>query len=239
MKKILLFVVIHWAVLTVAQPMITPMPEGTQEIHFVYEQKAKVYMDDSGIYMDTLMMKVYYPKVRFVVKQHPKNTNLQWAFSQSKSFSKEELDHLKSLIYHSNEKFIGVYSIQNKKTTINAERNDLEAKDFFNKIFRERYQSFYYSITNDFKLEKQYKKFPSVNYDFTFKQVRHQITFNNEPLIGSYTGESNGIQFKNIVYLNPLLPKEISIDIFDAKFGIERIDNFDRTLELTAITYKN
>ena len=239
MRKILLFIAMHWALLTIAQPAITPIPEGTKEIHFVYEQKAKVYMDDSGIYMDTLMMKVYYPKVSFVLKQHPKNDTLQWAFSKSNSFSNKELDRLKSLIYHTNDKYFGEYKIREKQVKIKAERDDSDARMFFDKVFKEKYFRFYYTIINNYVNEVQIKDFPSVTHKEIFDNIIHRVVYSSDPMIGFYTGVVNNIQYKSIVYLNPMLPKEISIDIFDSKFGVERIDSFDRTLELTAITYKN
>lgn len=239
MKKTLFFVLMHWALLTLAQPAITPIPEGTQEIHFVYEQKAKVYMDDSGIYMDTLMMKVYYPKVSFVVKQHPKNDTLQWAFSQTNSFTDKELDVLKALIYHTNEKFIGVYKIREKLVKIKAERDDSDARMFFDKVLKEKYFRFYYNIINNYANEVQIKDFPSATHKEFFSKIIHSVVYSSDPMIGFYTGVVKNIQYKSIVYLNPMLPKEISIDIFDVKFGIERIDSFNHTLELKAITYKN
>ena len=237
MKKTLFFVLMHWVVIIVAQPAITPIPDGTKEIHFVYEQKAKVYMDDSGIYMDTLMMKVYYPKVSYVVKQHPKNDTLQWAFSQSNSFSKKELVDLKAMIYHTNEKYFGVYKIREKQVKIKAERDDSDARMFFDNVFKERYFRFYYTIINNYVKQVQIKNFPSATYKEFFDKIIHSVVYTSDPMIGFYTGVVKNIQYKSIVNLNPMLPKEISIDIFDTKFGIERINSFDRTLELTAITY--
>jgi hypothetical protein len=149
------------------------------------------------------------------------------------------LDHLKSLIYHTNEKYIGVYKIREKQVKIKAERDDSDARMFFDKVFREKYFRFYYTIINNYVNEVQIKDFPSVTHKEIFDNIIHRVVYNSDPMIGFYTGVVNNIQYKSIVYLNPMLPKEISIDIFDTKFGVERIDSFNRTLELTAITYKN
>ena len=66
MIKILSIVVLLSFQLSFSQSKFEKMPEGTNEIHFTYKQNSKIFIDESGVYADSLFFKKNFPKMKVI-----------------------------------------------------------------------------------------------------------------------------------------------------------------------------
>lgn len=214
-------------------------PENFKEIHFVYEVQSNYIVNDEGVFADTLLFKTDFPDLKYTTKKHPKDSTLICGFTTLKELGKENTKKLASIIYHTNETFNAVYNTSKKKTVFNVIRYDEQTRNIFKKHFKESYFKFQYKKEFDFIKKIRKLIYPAVLYNHSFSEISKKIEPANDDLIGFFYETKGNVLFKNIVYFNKDLSKDITPLIFEnINFGIEKIETVQKTIKLKSVHYK-
>ena len=222
-----------------SQVVFEKMPANAKEIHFVYETKSNYLVNDEGIFADTLLLKIDFPTLKYILRKNPEDSSIVYGFSTWKGFGGKNKDKLYAILYHSNETINGMHFIPSNKTVFNVVRGDDETKMIFKKYLKQRFLDFEYREEFDFVKKTEKIRFPRVSYDRTFAEISKKIQFKNEPTIGFYEEENKGFLYKNIVFFNNNLSKFITPVLFDNNnVGVQKIETVHRTIILKSVYYK-
>lgn len=111
------------------------MPKEVKKIHFTYELKSSFYFDEKGIYADTTIFKMKFPNLKLAKTSHP-SEGYGCGFVPFSIMDDETKKKVIGILYHSNEKFEGVYDFKRNKSTISAVRDNVDVKRLFKEIFK-------------------------------------------------------------------------------------------------------
>lgn len=221
-----------------SQATFEEMPEGTKEIHFEYERKSNYYINEKGVYADSLLIMLDFPKVKFENATHPLDSTKITKFIPFKHFDSENRKYLASILYHSNEKSYATYYVSSMITVVYVKRDDEEIKKIFKKYLKTSYNKFEYRTQFDFRNKTVKIDFPRNNYFDSFKSIEKEIYYNSE-VEGNFYQEVKEKTFKSMVYMNNKLVKYVTPIIFtNNNFGVEKIVNINDTIELKSVIYK-
>lgn len=214
------------------------MPENTKEIHFVYQKKSNYFINEKGVYADSILLAIDFPKMKFEMTNHPSDSTKLCGFISFKKLSKENKKFIHGKIYHTNETIAGTYYIASKLTVFYVSRNDEETKTIFKKYFNESYYKFEYRQEFNYNTRIEKRQFPNVNYELKFNEIEKTIS-STSPFLGNYNEVVNNIEYKNIVVMNDNLYKFITPMIFTNNvFGVEKIESINEIIELKSVRYK-
>ena len=217
---------------------IAEKPLNYQKINFIYETKANYFIDENGIYADTLLIKLDFPELKYTKVNKLIGDELYNSFISLSNLKVSDFKKLCGILYHTNQKYIGEYDKKKDETIFKVERNDELTKYIFKNFLKERYTNFFYKIKIKFKKNKINLDYPSVNYTYTITEKLNEIIFGSE-LNGSFKERVGNIEFTNIVLLNTKLDNKIMPnDIFsNIKVGIELIKKVRETTILKSVSY--
>ncbi len=221
-----------------SQDSAAKMPQKVKEIHFTYESKSSFYFDEKGIYADTTIFKLQFPKLRLAKTKHPKE-DYTCGFLSFLSMDEETKKRVVGILYHANEKFSGVYDYKRNKTTIKAVRDNAEVKKLFKEILKTSYSIFAYTIYLDYKNRIKTLDFPLVRYDLAFAKEQKKVEWNDNQS-GSYQEIKENVLLTSIVESDENLPQQITLGfVFENnRYGIKKVSTVYGTYELTSITYE-
>jgi hypothetical protein len=221
-----------------SQDSFEKMPGQTKEIHFTYESKSSFYFDQQGIYADTIIFKMQLPNVKFAKTKHPKDGYF-CGFLSFLSMDKETQKKVMGILYHSNEKFKGVYDFKKNKSIIKAIRNDADVKKLFNEVFKTDYSAFAYTICLDYENKNKTLDFPLTKYDSVFAKEQKKINWIDN-ISGSFTDKKDNLLLTSTVESDKNLPKQITLGFVleNNNYGIKKVSTAYETYELTSITYE-
>lgn len=217
---------------------IEAKPIYYKKINFVYETRSNYFIDEDGIYADSLLIKLDFPVIKFTtVNKLIENENCN-SFIPLKLLNKSDIKKLCAILYHTNQKFIGVYDAEKNETKYSVERNDQLTKKIFKNILKERYSNFFYKIVIKFSKNKIHLDYPSANYTFTITEKAKNIIMESR-VIGRYKEVVNNVAFSNVFLLNINLdPKIMPDDIFtNNNYGVEEIKKLNETTILKSVKY--
>lgn len=238
MKNGLLFFFIMSFGIGFSQNKFEQMPENTKEIHFSYQLKSKVHIDESGVYADSLFFKRNFPRLKFSQVANPEMfyLNAKILFRNLRNADKKRL---MAILYLNNENYEGIYFVEQNKTIIFADRSDEEIKEIFKKYFKEDYEDYKYKVELYYGNKTKHILYPSIYYQFRFDEIEKEIEWLTETK-GIYKESSNKDVFTTTVTFDKNLSKYITIGyIFkNSEFGAIKIESFESVLELTEVTYK-
>lgn len=221
-----------------SQSTFEKAPDNAKEIHFVYQKKSNYFINENGVYADSILFVIDFPKMKFEITKHPLDTTRLCGFVSFKKLSKENKKFIVSKIYHINETIVGTYYIASKLTVFYVSRNDEETKSIFKKYFNEPYYKFNYRQEFNFSTRIEKRQFPTVNYELKFDNTEKTIA-TIDSYLGNYKEVYNNIEYKNIVLMNDNLNKFITPFVFtNNSFGVEKIETIDKIIELKSVTYK-
>lgn len=241
MKKLLLgLVLLNWT-MSFAQAKFEKMPEGANEIHFKYNLSTKIFIDETGVYADSLFFKKNFPKIEVVEATNPNAYYLNTK-ADVKAFRGANKDKLLSILYHVNEKYTAVHYLDQNKSVIYAERNDDEVREIYNKYFnKEYYGLFNYKEELDYERKINQKKYPLVNYEFTFDEIQKNINWSSK-IQGQFMEHTSKKEegYFSAVTFDENLPKFVSLGyVFtNSDFGVTKVESDESILELTEVNYK-
>jgi len=218
-----------------SSPKIT---ERTKEIHFTYQSKSSYYFDEKGIYADTTIFKMQFPKVKLAKAKHPKE-GYTCGFLSFLSLDDETKEKFIGIFYHANEKFKGVYDFKRNKSTIKAVRDDADVKKLFKEIFKTGYSTFAYTIYLDYENKIKTLDFPLTKYDLAFSKEQKKVEWIDSKS-GSFKDIKDHFLLTSIVESDENLPKQITLGfVFENNnYGIKKVSTVHGTYELTSITYE-
>ena len=221
-----------------SQTKFDKAPVNAKEIHFVYEKKSNYFVNEKGVFADSLLLATDFPRMKFEMINHPLDSTKICGFVSFKKLNKDEKKFLENTIYHTNEKIVATYYIPSKTTIFNVTRNDDEAKNIFNKYFHQTYFKFEYRQEFNYNTGIEKRQFPRVNYTLKFEEIEKTIT-TKDAINAYYTEVKKNISYKNIVLMNENLSKFITPMIFtNNDFGVEKLESISETIQLKSVTYK-
>lgn len=236
MNKILILCTVFFTFKMFSQ--IEEKPINFNRINFIYETKSNYFIDEDGIYADSLLIKLDFPEIKFMkVNKSIENENYN-SFIPLKQLNKSNIKKLCSILYHTNQTFIGEYDIENNETNFRVERNDELTKKIFKNILKEDYSNFFYKIVIMYSKGKIHLNYPRVNYTLTINEKFKNIILESQ-FIGRYKEVVNNLEFSNLVLLNINLDSKIMpYDIFtNTNFGVEVVKKLNETTILKSVKY--
>ena len=236
MNKILILCTVFFTFKMFSQ--IEEKPINFNKINFIYETKSNYFIDEDGIYADSLLIKLDFPEIKFTTVNKLIENEKYNSFIPLKKLNESNLKKLCAILYHTNQKFIGEYDVKKNETHFKVERNDELTKNIFKNILKERYSNFFYKIVIKFSKDKIHLNYPSENYTFTINEKAKNIIMEDQ-LIGRYNEVVNNLEFSNVVLLNINLDSKIMPDdIFtNNNYGVEVIKKLNETTILKSVKY--
>lgn len=212
--------------------------ENAKEIHFVYEKKSNYFVNEKGIFADSLLLATDFPKMKFEMTNHPNDSTIICGFVSYKKLNKENKKFIEGSIYHSNEKIVATYFIPSKTMVFYVTRDDEEARTIFKNYFHQPYYKFEYRQEFNYTTGIEKRQFPRVNYQIKFEEIEKTIV-SKDNVHGTYTEVRKNIMYTNIVVMNENLAKFITPLIFtNNAFGVEKLESINETILLKSVTYK-
>ena len=218
-------------------------PKEFKKIHFVYEERSNYFLNDSGVYADTLLLAFDFPKLKYTKVESPFKTNTICGFLPFSAFSNPE-DKLRLVggaLYHTNQTYKGTYYVNRNKTKINVIRNNKEIKEKVKKYFDEYFPKHTYDIVVNYKNETENTIFIGWFGNEEKTEGKNRVTYlDDEKLTGSYTTRNAYIQETKTVVFNKKLNAKIvpAVLFFNADYGVEKIITLFETYELKSVTYE-
>ncbi|MDI9256049.1 hypothetical protein [Flavobacterium sedimenticola] len=213
-------------------------PHNYKKIHFIYEKKSNIYYDEKGFYADTMFYKIKFPNLSFRKTTHPAEQYL-CGFVLFTELDAESKEKMLSILYHSNESYVGTYDLETNKTIIKAERNDSEIKSLYEKLSKETYGRFRYTIFIDYEKKTKKTSYPAITHRKSFSEIIKSIQWLSD-FEGSFKEVRNDVILTNYVNTNSNLPKVITLGyIFENNnFGINKVRTFYETIQLKSVSYE-
>ena len=239
-RKILSIVVLLSFQLSFSQSKFEKMPEGTNEIHFTYKQNSKIFIDESGVYADSLFFKKNFPKMKVINVIDPATYYLNTK-ADLKSFRSTNKHKLTSILYHLNERYKAVHFVGQNKSIIKAVRDDASIKEIFQKYFRKDYSLFNYKIEIYYDTQVKHLLYPMAYYQFSFDEIQKNIVWISSTR-GKYIEQSKKKKedYVNVITFDENLPKVVSMGFVleNSNLGVSKVESIESILELTEVKYK-
>jgi hypothetical protein len=100
-------------------------------IDFSYERHTNVYINEEGVFADTLLLKFDFPGMDYTLRKHPLDAQKTVGFRSLASLMPEERRQLVGLMYHTNESLTAVFDRKKNVTTIFVTRTNQGQEAFF------------------------------------------------------------------------------------------------------------
>ena len=218
-------------------------PKEFKKIHFVYEERTNYFLNDSGVYADTLLLAYDFPDLKYVKVKSPSEVNMICGYLPFSAFSdsKDKNRLVSGQLYHKNQTYEGTYYVNKNKTIINVIRDNKEIQQKVKKYFDEYFPRFTFDIVINYKKETENGIFISWYGNGEEKKEKRKVTyFDDEKLIGSYKIKYKNIEEKNIVVFNKKLNSKIvpAVIFSNSDYGVEKITTLFETFELKSVTYE-
>lgn len=219
---------------------IEETPINFKKIVFVYETRSNYCIENQLVFADTLLFKIDFPNLKYEVTKNSSVSNNNKGYIKLSNFESDDLIKLRSILYHTNQKFIGEYNQKSDETIIKVIRDDELTKEIFKDVFKTNYKYFEYEIKLNYKKNRIQSKYPNVSYTYKLDQYSHSITYKTNT-IGKYNEIINNIEYQNIIYLNEKLHSKIMPDdvFINNKVGIAEIKKTHSTTTLKSVSYTN
>ncbi len=124
MVRILTIFFFVYSICGFSQRTVGSKPDKYSKIIFEYEQKLNVYIDDSGIYADTLVFKELFKEYPIVLKRHPKDTRKMVGFLPKRNVQKDKIDKIIGIFSHNNFLIKGEYNVKNQRVVFSFSRSE-------------------------------------------------------------------------------------------------------------------
>lgn len=219
---------------------IAEKPKNFNKINFEYETKANYFVDNQGVYADTLLLKIDFPNLKYIEKNNTIENVNYTGFIPLITLKRDNLDKLISILYHTNQKIFGVYNKKSNKTILKVIRDDENLKKIFKENFKKSYHYFNYEVIINFNKNEIETNYPRVSYSNTIEE-KNKIIIYKRDTFGIFKEIIQNIEYINNVYLNSELDSKIMPeDLFsNNNFGIEKIEKIQSTTILKSVSYSN
>jgi hypothetical protein len=212
-------------------------------VKFVFEEKSNYYMDENGVFADTLLLSFDFPRIKYLKVKSPFRPNEICGFINYKDLNdKEDQRKLIGLIYHTTQTFEGVYDVKTNKTIIKVTRiKGCEAFENTKKYLKaEELPNFHYKIEIDYNTKKIKTIFPNTSKKESFEQNESEIVFNGDSTSGHYKKITSTYTSTNLILLNANLSSKITPGILfsNNEFGVEKIMSLFDNYELKTVSYE-
>lgn len=238
----ILFLVSFWNCFS--QNSYPTEPKEYSKIHFVYEEKSNFYLDDKGVYADTLLIANDFPNLKYTKVKSPTKANAICGFVPYSDFAGQDKRRIVSSLYHHYETYEGTYDVKKQKTKMKVTRENKEIKEKVKKYFNEYFEKVVHKFQIDYTRENQniiYKTWSGMLGDKEERVEKKEVfNFNEEKLIGLYKIENQYVELTNIVVFNKMLNTRITPETLFSNviFGVEKIITLSSTYELKSVTYE-
>jgi hypothetical protein len=219
---------------------IAEKPENFNKINFEYETKANYFVDEQGVYADTLLLKIDFPNLKHIIKINTIENVNYTGFIPLKNLKGDNLEKLISILYHTNQKIFGEYNKKSNKTVLKVIRDDENLKKIFKENFKKSYHYFNYEVIINYKKNEIDTNYPRVSYSNTIEERNKKMIYKRDTF-GIFKEIIRNIEYINNVYLNSELDSKIMPeDLFsNNNFGVEKIEKIQSTTTLKSVSYSN
>ncbi|WP_333875749.1 hypothetical protein [Flavobacterium sp.] len=237
--RILFIILLSFCVGTLfSQTVFESCPSNAREIHYVYEVKSNYIVNQEGVFADTLLFKIDFPKLKVQLRKHPNDSTRLVGFVASRQFGNENKTKLRGILYHTNEVFYATHFIIAKKTVLNVVRGDEETRRIFKEFFKDKFYDFKYRLEFDFVKKTEKRNYPNVNYNLPFEKVSKTVEIVDNQ-IGVYYESYKNVLYKNIITFNQNLNPFVSPYVFENNtMGVEKLETIAKTITLKSVTYQ-
>ena len=235
MKKISLICLFLFGIVGYSQP------EGYKKIKFVYEEVCNIYVDEVGVYMDTILLQLEFPKLKYMLINNPKDTKNKICFIAHQDLNKKTKTQLQNIMYHHNHRIEGIYDVDKNITLITFVRDKNEKKSTTKKHHLGNNPYFEYKTLINYNKQNIETFYPNKTYINNFKDCRFTIKNNQtNNIFGTYEMQTNQFLLNNIVIQRQDLPKQVTTNTLftNNQFVIEKIETIYSTTTLQSINYE-
>ena len=217
-------------------------PKKYKKIHFVYEEKSNYYLNDLGVYADTLLIAFEFPKLKYSKVKSPIEANTVCGFLPFSSFVDEDRRRIIGTLYHGTQLFEGIYDVKKKKTKIKVIRDNDEIRAKVKQYFNEyKFPRFTYNIVINYKKEKGDGIYTSYFDQQETKSEKCVVVYDDETKTSGYFKKVMiSSEATCLVVTNKNLNDKITPAFFftNSEFGIEKVNDFFNTYELKSVAYE-
>jgi len=210
-------------------------------IRFSYERHTNIYIDEEGVFADTLFFKFNLAGIDFILRPDPLHPGKTVGFKSLESLEADEKRFIAGLMYHTNESLVAVFDGRKNVTTISVSRTSRGQEVFYKNLKQAFPGRFKYTITIDYNRGTIEYDFPQTSRGKDGQADTYAITYTSDDQTkGNYTKNYDGFRVVNLVELDPALdPKIVATDVFSNNaFGMRKTVSVDDILELTSFTYQ-
>ena len=240
-KKCYFLLLLFISTLSIAQ--IETPPTEYSKIHFVYHTTSDYYIDDKGVYADTLLFKIDLPEKKYAITKSPLDSTLVVGFMPKYSFNDEEKKVLnyKMIRYYKTTTVVFDYK-KNKSevTTVFPDFNLIpkNVTDFLGASLSKNSFSSTSFIT--YKDNYQYKVENKVENTIDSYEKNVVRWIEGKENIGMFDYKLDGVLYKNMLIVDSKLNKHIvPTTLFsNCEYGVTKVDAIPFTVNLIKVSYK-
>ncbi|MEO5776469.1 MAG: hypothetical protein ABIQ27_06170 [Flavobacterium sp.] len=214
--------------------------DSNSKIHFVYHKKSNLFINEKGIYADTLLLKTGFKELTYQLTKHPTDSTKTVGFIDLKRISKEDQKRIIGIFSHSNFKYDCYYNIKKNQTAMYVTRieND-ETHDLLKSLFKDTFSNEYYNrIYIDYN--KSDKFYTNSRFSTLYKFNQKYIVidwFDENKIGGEYKHLEGEVTYKDLVLADSTLEKHVTpfFTFANCDYGIQKLVTFFDTTELISV----
>lgn len=214
--------------------------DSKAKIHFVYHKKSNLYINEKGIYADTLFLKNAFKQLTYQISKHPSDSTKTVGFINLKEISKKDQKKIIGIFGHSNFKYDCYYNIKKNQTAMYITRieND-EIHDLLKRLFKDTYSSTYYNrIYVNYNKNEKFSTNSKFGTLYRYNPNNILIKWYDDNKIGGEFNHLDGNRiYKDLILANPALEKHVTpfFTFANCDYGIQKLITFFDTTELISV----
>lgn len=238
--RILTFLLLLTSSFLAAQIEVAPLKY--KKIKFSYISKSNFILIDNRVYADTTLLKLTFPKQTFTKIVSPKDSTVTIGFIEKKELQIEDLNRLKSMIFHSyTDVNYTYYKKRNCMFLTGSLCNSNECRKIFKDFFKVDTEGTTIIPTRiNFKKNNKITRtseYSTNSTDYSTKKLNWVEGNENLAYIESH---NNFYKFNIVLFTNPTYPKYITpLSLFsNCESGIEKTVSIHGTTVLTKLIFR-
>lgn len=221
---------------------IEEAPTAYSKIYFTYTKKSNYYVDEKGIYADTLLLKLDFPEKTFFKRTFPKDSTIIAGFIPINFLTDTDRITLNSIAQKNYSRTEVVFDVKEKKSTITKilTDNSLIPTALFALLTKTPFQS--KPSTSDITYKENFRYLVENKAENTLDSYEKNVIkwIEGYENVGLFEYKMNGQIMTNLVFVDPKLNKHIvpTILFANCEFGISKVVSIPFTVELIKVSYK-
>lgn len=243
MKKLIIATVLLIFNICITIGQIQEAPEKYKRIKYSYKTVSNYYVNEKGVYADTLLFQIDLPSKKYTLAKFPQDTTFTVGFIPKYNFTPEEKLKLKLRIYSYYKTRNVVFNVAKRQCFISIITSDESIippniLEFFGK------DSFQMSkiSTSTITYKDNYHYLVENKVENTLESYeKNKIEWNKDSEnVGLFDYPLGNLLFKNLIFVDPKLNKHIvpTLPYANCDYGVTKVIAIPFITELTKVEYE-